>query len=243
MSVGERDRDRFSLIGHAALPLMCPLREDELVSLLELAEIAPGERTLDVGGGRADLSCLLASRFGARAVSVDRSAQASQEARRRAGTLPVEVVTADGAEHLASVPPGSLGLASAVGAVHCFGSGATGWASASTALASRGRRVLVGDLAARTDEAASAFDVARLEEVAGERLARLTGRARVLASLVLDAARVAAYERAWCASVAAHVAAHPDDPRNDWARMRLAWTDEPSLRSAREALVFAVYLL
>ncbi len=241
--MSERDRDRFSLIGHAALPLMCPLREDELVSLLLPAEIAPGEHTLDVGGGRGDLACLLHSRFGARAVSVDRSAQASQEARRRVGTRPVEIVTADGAAHLASLPAGSLGLASAVGAVHCFGTGAAGWARAMTELASRGRRVLVGDLAAQTDEAARAFEVARLEAVEGQKLARLAGRSHVLASLVLDAARVAAYERAWCASLAAYVAAHPDDPRNEWACSRLAWTDEPSLRAAREALVFAVYLL
>jgi len=243
MASSERDRDRFSLIGHAALPLMCPLREDELLFLLGHAALSPGERTVDVGGGRGDLSRLLASRFGVRASSVDRSAQAGQEARRRAGELPVEVVVGDGATHLATLPPGSLGLASALGATHCFGSAAPAWERAVTELASRARHVLVGDLAARTSEAARAFDVALLDNVTGERLARLAGRPGVLASLVLSSTRVATYERTWCASVAAHVAAHPGDPRNEWARARLAWTDEPSLRAAREELVFAVYLL
>lgn len=239
----ERDRDRFSLIGHGAMPLMCPLREEELLALLDVAELAPAERTLDVGGGRGDLARLCAARYGVSASTVDRSAQATEEARRRAGSLSVEVVLGDGAGHLATIAPGSLALGSAVGAVHCFGTGLAGWTEAVRALAARARRVLVGDLAARTDEAAAAFDVARLDAVEGDSLARAVGRPRALATLVLDATRVAAYERAWCASVAAHVAAHPSDPRNDWARARLAWTDEPTLRAAREALVFVAHLL
>lgn len=235
-----RARDRFSLIGHAALPFMCPLREDELASLLEHAALAAGARTLDLGGGRADLAALLARRFGARAESVDRSAQAIEAARARTGGLDVTLVEADAGTHLATLPARSRALASCVGAVHCFGVGAQGWRATVRALDRVAERLLVGDLVATTARAAEAFEVAELDALAT--LASETGRT-VRASLVLEAARVASYERAWCDAVAAHVAAHPDDPRNAWARARLAWTDAPALREARDALGFAVYLL
>jgi hypothetical protein len=124
--------------------------------------------------------------------------------------------------------------------MHCFGVGAEGWHLAVRALDGLAERLLVGDLVARTREAAEAFEVAELAHLTD--LAQDVGRT-VRASLVLDASRVRAYERAWCASFAAHVAAHPDDPRNAWARMRLAWAEDQSLEAARNALGFAVYVL
>ena len=84
-----RDRDRFSLIGHAALPFMCPLEERELCALLDAAAPPRGSATLDLGGGRADLSALLARRHGVRPTSVDRSAQATEAARTRIAGLDV----------------------------------------------------------------------------------------------------------------------------------------------------------
>lgn len=235
-----RDRDRFSLIGHAALPFMCPLEERELVTLLDAAAPPRGSATLDLGGGRADLSALLARRHGVRATSVDRSAQATEAARARVAGLDVTLVTADARPHLASVAPRSLSLASCLGAVHCFGVGAEGWHLAVRALDGLSERLLVGDLVATTREAAEAFEVAELAQLT--ELAESVRRT-VRASLVLDAARVRAYERAWCASVAAHVEAHPSDPRNAWARTRLAWAEEPSLEAARNALGFAVFVI
>jgi hypothetical protein len=237
--MSERDRDRFSLIGHAHMPFMCPLREEELIELLDHADLRPGDRTLDLGGGRADLACLLARRYRCSAASVDRSAPSTEAARSRARGLDVEVAHGDAARHLALQPPASLALASVVGAVHCFGAREPGWEATVAATSARARRVLVGDLAARSARAAEAFDVARLDALPG---APPDVRS-VRASLVLGPERVLAYERAWCASVAAYVARTPDDPRNAWARQRIAWADEPSLASAREDLVFAIYLL
>jgi hypothetical protein len=232
-----RERDRFSLIGHAALPFLCPLREDELVSILDRAGLAASGASLDLGGGRADLSILLARRYGMRAVSVDRSAQATEAARERVGTLEVTLVTRDAESHLATIGDRSLAFASCLGAVHCFGVRRQGWQRTTEALARVAPRVLVGDLVARSDEAADAFELARLDTLD----ALLAQRA--IARTVLDASRVHAYERAWCSSVAAHVAAHPNDPRNAWARARLAWADDPSLTAARAALAFVTYLL
>ncbi len=99
---------------------------------------------------------------------------------------------------------------------------------------------VVGDLVATTREAAEAFEVAELREL--DTLAAHVYRT-VITSQILDASRVRAYERAWCASLAAHVEAHPGDPRNAWARARLAWAEDPSLEAARDALRFAVFVL
>ncbi len=235
-----RERDRFSLIGHTALPFMCPLREHELVSLLGAAALAGGDETLDLGGGRGDLSILLARRFGARSTSVDRSAQATELGRARARGLDVTLLEADASAHLATRGDRSLALASCLGAVHCFGVGRAGWARTVAQLDRVATRVLVGDLVATTREAALAFEVAELRELKdlGEATKRPT-----LARLSLDAPRVHAYERAWCDAVADHVAAHPSDPRNAWATTRLAWTHEPSLASARDALAFVAFML
>lgn len=232
-----RARDRFSLIGHAALPFMCPLREDELVSLLDAAALRRGAATLDVGGGRADLSILLARRYGMNATSVDRSLPATELARERARDLSVTCVTDDATAHLAALADGSLALASCVGAVHCFGVRAEGWSRTFTSLARVASRALVADLVATSSIAAEAFEIALLDET--DRIAGATPLAR----LVLDAERVRAYERAWCDAVAARVAAQPDDPRNDWARARIAWADDPSLEEARAALAFVAYVV
>jgi cyclopropane fatty-acyl-phospholipid synthase-like methyltransferase len=235
-----RDRDRFSLIGHAALPFMCPLEERELCALLDAAAPPRGSATLDLGGGRADLSVLLARRHGVRPTSVDRSAQATEAAHARIAGLDVTLVTTDAATHLASVAPRSLSLASCVGAVHCFGVGAPAWHRAAEALDPLAERLLLGDLVATTREAAEAFELAELREL--DTLAAHVHRT-VITSQLLDASRVRAYERAWCASLAAHVEAHPGDPRNAWARARLTWAEDPSLEAAREALRFAVFVL
>lgn len=235
-----RDRDRFSLIGHAAMPLMGPLEETELCALLDAAAPPRGSATLDLGGGRADLSAHLVRRHGVRATSVDRSAQATLAAQQRVGDLDVTLVTAEALAHVSTVAPRAVSLASCLGAVHCFGVGVEGWRLAVSRLDGLAERVLVGDLVATSPEARDAFEVAELAALAD--LASRFGRT-VRASVVLDATRVRAYERAWCGSVAAHVAAHPNDPRNAWATARLAWAEEPSLEAARGALAFAAFVM
>lgn len=252
----DRERDRFSLVGHAQLPFLDPLEPHELERLLDAAGLTAGVRMVDVGGGRADLACLAARRYGARAISVDRSAPACEAARERVAARrgsfasggDVEVVEGDAGAYVASVARSAaegerpFALGSVLGAVHAFGVGRAGWARTIDALASIADVVLVGDLAARTDEAAAAFEVVRLDEALAP--AQLVAHGlSVRASCVLEDDRVARYERAYCDALAAYVLAHPADPRAAWVRARIAWADEPSLRTARRALVFAAYVL
>lgn len=229
------ERDRFSLIGHAAMPFMCPLTETELTRLLDAASLSPGDRVLDLGGGRGDLAALVARRLGASVICVDRSPAACDQARARTAGLDVAVRCEDALSHVRTVPPGSLALACAVGAIHAFGAGTASWNDAEAELGRLARRVLVADLVALGPSAAEAFEVAPLDSLS------LSKRAQE--RVVLSPERVREYEHAWADGLRRHLDAHPDDPRADWARGRIAWTTEPSLRTARSELAFAAFLI
>jgi len=99
------ERDRFSLIGHAAMPLMNPLTEQELASILDAAALSSSSRVLDLGAGRSDLARLCAVRYGASTTSVDRSPAACDAARGRTTGLPIEVACQDAQAYLAIVAP------------------------------------------------------------------------------------------------------------------------------------------
>lgn len=230
-------RDRFSLVGHAAMPFLDPLEERELVALIEPLALAPGARTLDLGGGRGDLSALLARRWGCQATSVDLSPAACEAARERTRGLAVEIVAARAEEHLRRSRPRGLALASVIGATHAFGAGDEAFLRAHAQLAPCATRVLLADLVALGPRAQKAFGSARADAV--ERAFAPHARAH----LRLGPERVAAYERAWCDALAAWLEAHPGDPREAWARQRIAWTDAKELRDARAELAFDAYVL
>jgi hypothetical protein len=233
----DRDHDRFSLIGHAEMAFMNPLREGELHALLLSVKLDDASHVLDVCGGRADLSRAIATRTGCEATSVDLSAQACREATLRAQGRRVNVVCSDVRAFLARDAK-RYDLALCVGGTHAFGSGLDAWNEALSALHLCADAVLVGDLVATSDVAAKVFDIPRLHD-----LEALPALASTRAKLILDAARVDAYERAWCASVQRYIDAHPSDPRAAWARQRIAWTDAPEFREARAHLRFALWLL
>ena len=233
----DRDHDRFSLIGHAEMAFMNPLREDELHTLLAKVKLDGAKHVLDVCGGRADLSRAIAVRTGCEATSVDLSAQACREASLRSVGLRMNVVCSDVRPFLARDAK-RYDLALCVGGTHAFGSGSDAWNEALSALLARADAVLIGDLVATSAVAAKAFDIPRLHD-----LEALPALASPHAALVLDAARVDAYERAWCASVRRYIDAHPSDPRVAWARQRIAWTDAAEFREARAHLRFALWLV
>jgi SAM-dependent methyltransferase len=222
------ERDRFSLIGHAAMELMCPLSRAELATLLDAATLGEGDSVIDLGAGRGDLAAMAVAR-GAQAVAVDRSEAACELARARRS---VEVVCSDAQTYLAAAAPCTL--ACAVGAIHAFGEGAGGWDRAETELGAHASLVLLADLVATGARAEAAFEVATRAQL-DERLDR------AVRSVVLDGARVEAYERAWCRAVRAHAEAHPNDPRSEWARGRLAWSE--GLGDTWRELAFVAVLL
>lgn len=232
-------RDRFSLIGHAEMPFMNPLTAAELVSLLDPLGLRPGDRTLDLGGGRADLSRLLAERYGCVATSVDGSAAATEQARARIAGLSVTAETHDARSYLALERPRGLALVSVVGAVHAFGDGLAGWTGAIEACAPCARGILLAELVGLGRRATKAFGVAAADDV--ETAVAASGATATAHRLGPD--RVLAYERAWCKSLAAFLDAHPGDPREAWGRDRIAWTEQAELRTARAELEFRAYVL
>jgi SAM-dependent methyltransferase len=212
-------RDRLSLIGHSGMSSMSPLAESELASLLDACALAPGDRVLDLGCGRGDFALLAASRVPVHIVGVDRSPAACEQARQRTGGVgDIVIVCDDVPAYLARQRPSRLALACAIGAVHAFGSRIDSWTDAVAALEPIARRILVADLVATGPRAVEVFDVATREELRPiERRAHTT--------LVLPGERVIAYERAWCAAVAASPVLREGDPRSAWARERLAWSE------------------
>jgi len=216
---------------------MNPLTESELLELLHPVALRPGARTVDLAGGRADLSRLLATRFQCVTTSVDVSPAACDAARERTSGLPVEVLVMRAEDHVARQLPNSFALASVIGAIHAFGSGIVGFRKALRQLAPLATHVLLADLVALGARAARAFDVTPADE-----LDHLFGK-HVVSFLHLGPERVAAYEQAWCGNLAAYLAAHPGDPREAWARERIAWSAAPDLRAARTELGFRAFVL
>jgi len=215
---------------------MNALAEHELTAMLDAAALTTDERVLDLGGGRADLTRLCATRYGCAGTSVDRSPAACESARERCAGLAIDVVCRDARAHLEDVAPASLGLGVALGALHAFGSGPSSWAMAIDALAPRARFVLVGDLVALGASAATEMDVATMEQVAP-----FLTRAKCRIELGPD--RVLAYERAWCVAIERFLEAHPRDPRESWARERIAWSRTPAIAHAWEQLAFVTLLI
>lgn len=230
------ERDRFSLIGHAEMPLMNPLRVEEVAALLACADLRKHDRVVDLGAGRADLGRLVSERYDCVVTSVDRSPAACETARRTPLSPEIEVVCQDARVFLEQRDPHDLGLAAALGALHAFGSGLPSWTRAFEELRPRARWVLVGDLVALGPIAAAAMDVATLGQLAPW---LSLARERV----ILPPDRVRAYERAWCAAVERYLATQPGDPRGDWARERIAWSRGTSLEAAWAQLAFVALLV
>jgi cyclopropane fatty-acyl-phospholipid synthase-like methyltransferase len=227
-------RGSVSLAGHASMDLMCPLNSKEATSLLAAAGICAHSSLLDLGGGRGDFAALAAARLGCQqAVSVDRSEFACNEARRRHGSLGVEVVCTDMLEALATVAPrrAPWSLVAVVGAVQAFGgSGAESWARALATLRARASRVLLADMVALDAAAEAAFGIARLD-----RLQPLLDGEKVVQILRLPPERMLAYERDWRESVEHHLASGAaSEAEADFARGRLQAGVESRGRAGRD---------
>jgi hypothetical protein len=123
-----------------------------------------------------------------------------------------------------------------LGALHAFGSGLPSWTTAIDALTPRARYVLVGDLVALGASAATEMDVATVAQ-----LGPLFSRAQCRIELGPD--RVIAYENAWCTAIEHFLEAHPGDPRESWARERIAWSRKPETVDAWNQLAFVTLLI
>jgi SAM-dependent methyltransferase len=108
------DRSRYTEIAHGDIGFMGPYDASHLTELFRAVGPPAGARVLDLGCGSGALLSLLAERFGARGVGIDRSPELIGIARRR-GTAGLEFLVGDASRFVGE--PGSFDLAVSVGAV------------------------------------------------------------------------------------------------------------------------------
>ncbi|QBD79890.1 class I SAM-dependent methyltransferase [Ktedonosporobacter rubrisoli] len=117
------DRFKYSTVSHQGLRYCNPFSATKVESIIELLDLARGDRVLDVGTGKAELLIRLIERYDVEAVGIDMSSPFLQEAHEQAALrvppsrftlLEEDATTFSGA-------PESFQFASCLGACHIFG--------------------------------------------------------------------------------------------------------------------------
>lgn len=97
------DRDRYSFIAHSGLDLCNPIASAKIDAALDVMNLAPHCRVLDIGAGQGEILFRIAQRHHALGVAVERSARCAATLRQRVDSLNlahrVDVVEADAAEY------------------------------------------------------------------------------------------------------------------------------------------------
>jgi len=113
---------RYFAITHRNHVIMNPLSSEALDGVLELIQLLPGARVLDIGCGKAELILRLARRSGVEAIGIERSPYTAEEARARVRRESMDdrihIEEMDGAEYAGE--PGTFDLASCLGASWIF---------------------------------------------------------------------------------------------------------------------------
>ena len=127
--------------------LVCnPTSEAKVDELVELLDLKPGQRVLDVACGKAELLCRIAERWGADCVGVDISPWEVKAAHEKIGARnlseSVDVFEGDGAEYEA--PDHSFELAMCIGATWVWG-GYRGTIDALSKLTAPGGLIAIGE--------------------------------------------------------------------------------------------------
>ena len=127
------DRAAVSRIAHGSLPFFNPLSERDLGEAIELLDLRPGARVLDVACGNAEVLRRIAARWEIEAVGYDRDAELIERARARAPGL--ELMVSE------QPPRGPFDLIVCVASSHALG----GFPAALTRLRELGGLVLLGE--------------------------------------------------------------------------------------------------
>ncbi len=229
------NRADWSPIAHAGIDLMNPLSVAKVDQVIELLELEPGARVIDLGCGKGELLRRIAVRYAIRGVGVDLSRELLDEARLRAPEL--ELIEADVTTFESSQ---SFDVAASLGSPATL--------AQLTSLVGPGGRVLYGEgywrrppspeylaaLGAAEDELTDYDGVTS----AGDEF-RLTLTHAVTASTD-DFDR---YEERWAENGERYAAAHPDEPGVDEF---LAWIRNGRRRyvelGGRDTLGFGLFV-
>lgn len=248
---------KYYAITHADHVVLNPTDPGRLDELVELLDLPPGARVLDIGCGTAEVLVRLAEAdargaqagSGAlRGVGIDTSPFFLERARaslqRRAPAADVELLEMDGAAYEAE--PRSFDLACCLGASWVFG-GHRGTLAALARATRPGGQVLVGEPFWRTEPAA---EYLAWEGLARDQFADHAGNVALgeaeglvpLLALVSSAQDWDRYETLQWRAAARHASAQPDDPDLPELLDRVARSRHAYLTWGRETLGWAIYL-
>jgi SAM-dependent methyltransferase len=243
------DPQKFTTIAHGDHRYYSPLSAAKAAALARLFRLAPGDRVLDIGCGRAQFLLDLVAAQPARGVGVD--ANPAHIARARAAAVAQGVANRVTllAQPLADAvqPDGSCAAVICMGSSQAIGSfgAALAWAwralkPGGTALFADGywkkppEAPYLAVLGATADEMGTHADNAVAARAAGY---------RVLATMTCSDDEWDEYEGLYCAAVERYVDAHPDDPDTVAMAERIRPWHDAYLRWGRDTLGFGFYVL
>jgi cyclopropane fatty-acyl-phospholipid synthase-like methyltransferase len=242
------DHVKFSTIAHRDHPYCNPLDPAVLDQVIDLLDLAPGRRVLDIGCGKGSLLVRIAECYGASGTGVDINAAFLAEGRaaaaRRGVASRVALLELE-ASRLAA-EPASFDVGVCVGSTHAFGSYRTTLREL-TRLVRPGGSVLIGEGYWRREP--DPEHLLRLEAMADEMTTHegnlAAGTEQGLAprgAWVSSDRDWDGYEDLYARTVETYVATHPEDPDNAAMRERIRRWRETYLRWGRDTLGFGLYL-
>ncbi len=242
------DRWKFFAITHADHVVCNPMSVDALEELVDLLELPPRARVLDIACGKGELLVRLVEQYRVRAVGVDLSPSFIRDLREKAvGRVPdadLEVLEMDGADYRGEL--GSFDLACCLGASWTF-DGHAGTLRALSGFVRPGGLVLVGEpfwrrspgqaYLASSGLRADQFGT-NVENVEAGKRAGLTP-VYAMPRPVEDFDR---YEALKWRAVDRWARANPDDPDLPALRERVAHERHEYLTWGRDTLGWGIYL-
>jgi SAM-dependent methyltransferase len=239
---------RFTTLAHKDHVFCSPMRSARADALVELLDLAPSSRVVDIGCGKGEMLLRTVQRYDTAGVGVDpnpeflQTARANAEARKVNGRMEWhEARAAD-----VTLEPASFDCALSFGASHAFGQFAEALA-ALAALVRPGGEIMIADPYWRIEPAEEFLAFLGAKSTvhlthAGNEAAGLAVGLMPLYSCVSNADEWDHYEGLFCRAVERFAQDHPQDPDAQPYRERIrAWRDCYH-KWSRDTLGFGFYL-
>ena len=239
---------KFTTIAHREHRLLNPLDPQALEQAAARAGLAPGDRVIDVGCGKAALLIGLAERYRVTGLGVDINpaflADARADAARRGVAGAVELIEGDASA--LDLAPQLFAFGLCIGATHALG-GYRETLRGLARLVRPGGRLLIGQGYWKHRPAPE-----YLERLGATEDEMTTHEGNLAAGIAMGLVERGAwvsrdqdwdrYEDLYADSVERYVAGHPEDPDAEAMRERIRRWRETYLRWGRDTLGFGLYL-